>query len=197
MPDEVFQSIATRELTVNSSTSGNIDLKGRVSVENVSGGAILNEAATSDNPSVIPNKADINTGIGLAGLDSLSIITGAFEAARFTELGGHILQTHEAQVAQTADAGSAQGGHPIVSTYTVFSTVGAAGDSCTLPATAPVGTICTIKNDAAANSMDIFPANGDNLGNGANTQQALAIDNSITYMCTVANATWTMINSTL
>ena len=90
----------------------------------------------------------------------------------------------------TADVGSAQGGQPLVSSFNVIDVSANAGDSVTLPAAFAAGTVIFIKNGAAANSIDVFPASGDDLGAGANTAAALAATKGIAYIATVANATW-------
>jgi len=168
---------------------------GAFKAKDAAGGALLNEAATSTNPTFIPNRTDTDTGIGSQGLDSLDLITGGVDAIRITEVAAHCVQTHEANVDLTASAGSVQGGLPLLSSYNVISTSASAGDSCTLPATFSVGAKVTIKNDAAANAVDVFPAAGDDLGAGANTAASLANGASITYLATVANSTWTSIGN--
>jgi len=52
----------------------------RLGGSTIGAGAILNEAATATNPSVIPSGADIDTGIGTSGTNELSLITGGAEA---------------------------------------------------------------------------------------------------------------------
>ena len=90
----------------------------------------------------------------------------------------------------TADVGSVQGGYPLSSSFNVIDTSGTAGDSVTLPAVFSAGTLIFIKNGAAANAVDVFPASGDDLGAGANTAAALAAGAGILYIATVANSTW-------
>lgn len=90
----------------------------------------------------------------------------------------------------TADTGSAQGGLPLVSSFNVIDTSGTAGDSVTLPAVAAAGTVIFIKNGAAANAIDVFPALGDDIGAGANTAVSLAAGAGIVYICTTADTTW-------
>ena len=95
-----------------------------------------------------------------------------------------------ASLGLTADAGSAQGGCPLTSSFNVIDTSGNAGDSVTLPASFSAGTVIFIKNGAAANSVDVFPAAGDDLGAGANTAAALAAGKGIAYIATVTDTTW-------
>ena len=89
-----------------------------------------------------------------------------------------------------ADTGSIQGGQVLVSSFNVIDTSGTAGNAVTLPAVFNAGTIIFIKNGSATNSVDVFPALGDDLGGGANTAAALAAQKGICYIGTVANSTW-------
>ena len=106
------------------------------------------------------------------------------------ELSVGFLQATNMGLGLTADVSSIQGGQPLVSSFNVIDTSGTAGDSVTLPASFKAGTVIFIKNGAAANSIDVFPALGDNLGAGANTAAALAATKGIAYIATVENSTW-------
>lgn len=151
----------------------------------------LNEAATNTNPSLVPDSGDPDTGLGQT-TDVLSHIAGAIEGIRLTEVSNFILQMHNSNVGLTADVGSSQGDGPILSSYNVYSIVANAGDAATLPPTFPVGTLVTVKNDGA-NSMDVFPAVGDDAGDGVNTAVAVGVGESLTFEATVANSTWTQL----
>uniref|UniRef100_A0A6M3KI25 Uncharacterized protein n=1 Tax=viral metagenome TaxID=1070528 RepID=A0A6M3KI25_9ZZZZ len=61
--------------TFNTSLTGN----------NAAGPSILNEASSSTNPTLIPNKADPDSGVGLAAVDQLSLIAGGAEGIRIVE----------------------------------------------------------------------------------------------------------------
>ncbi len=80
----------------------------------------------------------------------------------------------------TADVGSAQGNGVITSSYNEYSTVGTTGDAATLPSAA-AGIKVTIMNNGV-NSMDVFPASGDNAGGGVDTAVALAAGSNIVYL---------------
>lgn len=78
----------------------------------------------------------------------------------------------------TADAGSSQGDGALTvaanvtrATF-VITTVGTTGDAVTLPT--PRAGLEVVVINRGANSADVFPASGDNLGAGANTAAALA-----------------------
>lgn len=77
----------------------------------------------------------------------------------------------------TATAGGGQtNGFPLTS-INRFTTVANANDSATLPLSQPGMTVVVI-NDAAANSMNIFPALGDKIDAGAaNAAKALTAGN--------------------
>ena len=49
------------------------------------GPAMLNEAASATNPTLIPDRGDVDTGIGQATVDQLSLIAGGVEILRLTE----------------------------------------------------------------------------------------------------------------
>jgi len=161
---------------------------------NANGPALRDEVASSLNPTLIPNRSDADTGIGWGNAaDEISIIAGGVQAANFSEASGDVLQQFQANVGLTADAGSSQGDGVITSSYNVYSTVGTAGDAATLPSAFGMGRIVYIKNDAAVNSMDVFPASGDDAGAGANTAVAVAAGDFAVFMATVDNSTWTKI----
>lgn len=58
---------------------------------NANGPNIINEAASSSNPTLTPNRTDNDTGIGHASGDQLSLIAGGVEGHRITEAAGVIV----------------------------------------------------------------------------------------------------------
>lgn len=130
----------------------------------------------------------------VAGKGQFWVETATPNVAKFTDdagtdqsiymAGGNIPQTglHKRSVTAgiTADVGSAQGGSPLTTEINQISTCATAGDSVTLP-TAVAGLRVTIINNGAE-SCDVFPASGDNLGAGADTAAALAAGANITYV---------------
>jgi hypothetical protein len=86
----------------------------------------------------------------------------------------------------TAHAGGGQGSAvPLTTVINRVTTVGTAGDSVVMPASAP-GMQIMVAN-AAANSMNVFPASGDAINAlGANAAYALAAGKTATLYC--ANA---------
>jgi len=185
---------------------GNTEVKDALSVKELSfstsiegagtyGPELLNITSNSTTPNIIPDKGDPTTGLSQLSTSTIGLICGGLSSWYAARNSGHCIQTHEAHVGLTADVGSVQGGLPLLSSYNVISISANAGDSCTLPAAFAVGTKITIKNDAAVNAVDVFPASGDDLGAGANTAASLAAGASITYIGTVANSTWTSIGN--
>lgn len=155
------------------------------------GPGLLNANSSATVPTIIPFSGDSNTGIGGFAGDQFSLIAGGVQAENLAEVSSAVLRAPQANVGLTADTGSAQGNGVITSSYNVYSTVEFAGDAATLPATFGINTLVHVKNDAAVNSMDVFPASGDDLGQGTDTVEALVSGDFVVYMATTANATWT------
>ena len=176
----VIETIDTKEIRIATNAKA-FDAAGPV---------LLNEAATSTNPTLCPNQADTDTGIAWTAADALSLVAGGVQAMKYTEASSGVIRLQQANTGLTADSSSIQGGGVITSSHNIYDTVGTAGDAATLPATFQVGTIIFVKNGAAANSMDVFPASGDDLGAGANTAVAVAAGDFKVFMGTTANATW-------
>ncbi len=66
---------------------------GGIYVDNASGAAILNEAASSTNPTLVPDYGDADTGIGLGAANQLSLIAGGSECFR-AAAGGNVSYQH-------------------------------------------------------------------------------------------------------
>ena len=60
---------------------------GALTMANAAGPTIVNEAATATNPTLIPNKAEVDTGYGWAAADTLTVITGGVERMRIDDEG--------------------------------------------------------------------------------------------------------------
>lgn len=69
------------------------DASGNIKTSTSGRWGLLNEAPTATNPDIVPNRSDVDTGIGAAALDQLSLIAGGVEGHRITEVTGDI--THE------------------------------------------------------------------------------------------------------
>jgi hypothetical protein len=74
-------------VTIGSGVATNLAVVGAVYCNDAAGPSLLNEAATQTNPTVLPNRAEPDTGIGWAGADQLSGIVGGTETWRATPTG--------------------------------------------------------------------------------------------------------------
>ena len=67
-------------------TSGDSVFRGDWNANTSSGPALLDEGASSSNPTIVPNRADDDTGIGRDAVDSLSLIAGGLGCLRVREI---------------------------------------------------------------------------------------------------------------
>ena len=87
--------------------TGGVAVTGNLFASNAAGAIFPDEAASSTNPTLVPDRGDLDTGVGSAGTDILSLIAGSIEGLRITESGGSISSYTIANAAQwRADAGS-------------------------------------------------------------------------------------------
>jgi hypothetical protein len=84
--------------TVFSLIDGTRAYTGNQAWSNAAGPQIQNEAASATNPTLLPNKADDNTGIGWNSADHLSFITGGVEACSFKNGSTFIVKTMDIQM---------------------------------------------------------------------------------------------------
>ena len=87
-------------------------------------------------------------------------------------------RTHETGL--TASTTQTQGNGSLTANINEVSTVANIGDVVTLPAAAPGLQVIVINN--GSKRMNIFPATGDDLGEGTNTSVSLASGSSIIYL---------------
>ena len=99
----------------------------------------------------------------------------------------------DSNVGLTADAGSSQGDGLITAKYNVYSVVGTDGDAATLPEFPVVGQLVYVKNDDAAEQMEVFPFLGQDAGLGDDTPIVVVEGTGVVFMCTVADLTWTQL----
>jgi hypothetical protein len=152
------------------------DIKGSVS----GSGGLLDEAASATNPSLAPNHEDPDTGVGSSGSDSYSAIAGGIEGIRLTEASDHILIDNELHAGITAGTTQTQaGGFQILSSYNEVSTVATTDDTVVMPE-ARAGRECEIINNGA-NTLQIFPAVGDDIGAGVDQPEQLEANEVIAF----------------
>lgn len=134
--------------------------------------AFMDVAGAGAGNGVLVNAA---SGIVYTQVGGSSVITTTSAGATFA---GTVKRSTTAGI--TADTGSAQGGSPLTSDINQISVCANAGDSVTMP-TAVAGLDIVVINNGA-NSADVFPASGDNLGAGVDTAVALASGATIRYV---------------
>lgn len=74
-----FRSLTADSVDIN---GGTIDGITTLAMSNAAGPSLLDEAATSTNPTLIPNRADGDTGVGWQAANTLSLIAGGVEVVR-------------------------------------------------------------------------------------------------------------------
>ena len=160
---------------------------------NSQSGAVLNVAATSQVPTIVPSKADPDTGLGRSDPDALALISGGALAMRLSLLNAGVIQGPAADTSVTAFATGGQGGAtPLINSYSVVDVCAAEGDSVLLPAVFVVNSLMYVKNDGAE-ACDVFPASGDDLGEGGDVALSVLPGLSATFIATIANSTWTQL----
>lgn len=155
---------------------------------------IVNKIENAVGTAALPSYSftgDPDTGVFNVSADILGLTAGGVQGLQLTELNSGVIQAPVADVAITAFATGGQASAvALKQSYNVLSVVATTGDSVKLPDVFDINSIIYVKNDGA-NSADVFPATGDDLGQGLNTAEALAAGVSASYIATVANTTWT------
>lgn len=64
-----------------------INVSGHLNATNTDGPSIRRESPSASNPTLIPDKTDVDTGIGMAGADQLSLIAGGLDCINIAETG--------------------------------------------------------------------------------------------------------------
>ena len=77
----------TSQAAINMTAGTDVNVTGDVILSNAAGPQLADEAATATNPTLIPNKAEVDTGIGWAAADTPTIITGGTERMRIDSAG--------------------------------------------------------------------------------------------------------------
>ncbi len=154
-------------------------------------GGALNFTATDVIPGCIPRGTDLNTGMGGNGADTLTAIAGGVLGQFWNETNAGVLSGYASSPAVTAFATGGQGGATVlINSYNIVTTVATTGDSVRLQGTHDLGSVVYCKNEGA-NSLDIFPASGDDLGAGVDTAVAIPAGEFKCFITTVAQSTWT------
>jgi hypothetical protein len=149
------------------------------SAKNSNGFQLSPDAATATIPTLIPSRADTNTGVGWAIGDQLSLIAGAQEGIRIEEASDNIILKYHWDTGITASTTQSQGQQVLLSSRNEVSTVANANDVVTMPAADRGREVFIVNN--GANTLQIFPSSGDDLGAGVDTSVTLASGASVLY----------------
>ncbi len=91
----------------------------------------------------------------------------------------------------TASPTSTQvGATALTSQVNFITTCEDSGDSVRLPSTFPVGAIVEVHMRGTSDFCDVFPAVGDDLGEGVDTALLIAPNQQVRFIATVADSTW-------
>lgn len=142
--------------------------------------AIRRVNATSTLPAFTPRQGDSDTGVGWFGEDALSFPVGGVEGLRLTEVSSHVIQKNEIHVSITASTTQTQGQQPLLSSYNKISVVANVNDVVTM--TSAGGGIAQTIVNKGVNTLQIFPAPGDDLGAGVDNSVTLAAGGNVTYL---------------
>ena len=172
------------ELTYSTAILTFSGANGKVRGSLATAGAILNEASSSVNPTLIPNVGDTATGIGGASNTLYAVVRGTLGTKwQHTTAGDDsIVVTHKLVTGVTASVTQTQGQGLINGNrYTEVTTVANVDDVITLHNTGAAEFIITIIN-TGANRLQIFPPSGDAiLPNGVDASVTLAVNKSMTF----------------
>jgi hypothetical protein len=130
-------------------------------------------------PNIIPKASDADTGVGWAGADQLSLIAGAIEGLRIEEASGQIMLKYNWNTGVTASTTQSQGQQLLVSSRNEIATVANVNDVVTMPDAAEGREVLVVNN--GANTLQIFPSIGDDLGVGVDASVTLASGSSVLY----------------
>lgn len=173
-------------------------LTGDLKLQTGSGQAPLLRDVLADEttPTLCPAVADTNTGIGWKSADRLAFIAGGKRAMVLAESNSiGVIPAYDTGTGLTAFAGGGQASAITLDRgYNVVTTVATTADSAKLPDGLAflVGSVVYLKNNGA-NSLDLFPASGDDLGAGTDTAISVAAGASVAFIGTAEGSTWTQL----
>jgi hypothetical protein len=150
---------------------------------------LRNTAAAFNGPNIHARSSDINTGIGSGGLDDLSVVCGSIPAKIWEEVSSQILETLKIRTGVTASTTQTQGNGLLTSSWNEIATVANVNDVVTMPViTTTVGKHVLIINNGA-NTLQVFPNTGQDLGAGVNVSVTIATGIQHQYQ-SIASLVW-------
>jgi len=165
---------------------------GRIKGSNTNAGAILNEASSLGNPTLVPNTADSQTGIG-GTANNLGVIVRGVAGTRWqhsTAGGGEVRQFQDLTTGIVASTTQTQGNGLVNgAAFTEVTTVANPDDVITLHNTGAAEYWTTIIN-TGANRLQIFPPVGDAILPGiVNASITLDVNKAVT-LYTLDGTNW-------
>lgn len=148
---------------------------------------LLQTNASSTVAVFLVRSSDGDTGDGWCGADNPCWVAGGVTALGATELGGGVVLQYNVTSGITASTTQTQGQGALISYINEIATVGSTNDTVTL-VSAKIGS-CQIVINNGANTLQIFPASGDNLGAGVDTATTLAAGSNIQF-CSYDVTNW-------
>ena len=138
----------------------------------------IDETPNTTNPNILKKSIDDDTGLGGVD-DQISLVAGGLSGLLLIENGG-VIQVWQTNAGITASTTQSQGEEVLLSSLNEVSIVANANDVVTMP-TAQAGMTVRIINNGA-NTLQIFPSSGDDLGAGVNTSVTLASGSNVEYV---------------
>jgi hypothetical protein len=130
--------------TAAAGTFTTVNFSSSVVAANAAGPSVLNEAATATNPTLVPNKAELDTGIGWAASDSVSVITGGTERMRVDATGNRTMPTNCAFYCESSAVANVTGDGTAYTMIFATELYDKGSDFSTSTFTAPVAGIYTL-----------------------------------------------------
>ena len=130
--------------TAAAGTFTTVNFSSSVVAANAAGPSVLNEAATATNPTLVPNKAELDTGIGWAASDSVSVITGGTERMRVDATGNRTMPTNCAFYCESSEVANVTGDGTAYTMIFATELYDKGSDFSTSTFTAPVAGIYTL-----------------------------------------------------
>lgn len=164
------------------SSSGQVNIYPTLSLGTIASGFILNAAASGNGQeyqfAASGNELQFNSKDGTGGLDNVYTVSAIdSDNILWTWNNNIVAHTVQAYVASTTQS---QGQTPMFASVCNVSTVSNANDVVTMPS-AVSGMEVKVANNGA-NTLQIYPASGDDLGSGVNTSITLAAGSNATYV---------------
>ena len=152
-----------------------IDGTGSVRGSNTKAAQLVNEAASLTNPTLIPDRSQINTGVvgRGSGFNEVGFSILGQTAIYYQHILGDILQHNQNRTGITASVVQTQAGATQLNgSYNEVATVANSGDACKTPFLDGSGIRLVVINNGA-NDLQLFPFPGVDIGAGVNVSRTM------------------------